>query len=150
MNGAHDTRLDRSVVIQSLCHRSQTVGGAGCCGNDGILSSQGLLVYAVNDGLQIVTSRSRDNYLLSASVDVSLRLLLGGVEAGALQNYVNTDLAPRKILCILLFINCNLLAIYGNGVFSRLNGVLALANVTSVSTLSGIILQQVCQHLRIG
>ena len=64
-----------------------------------ILSSavQGLLVNAVNDGLEVVACRSGDNDLLSACVDVSLGLVLGAVEACALENNVNADLAPRKI-----------------------------------------------------
>ena len=34
VNGGHDTALDRSVVVKSLCHGSEAVGGAGSSGND--------------------------------------------------------------------------------------------------------------------
>ena len=88
VNGGHDTALDGSVVVECLSHGSQAVGGAGSCGDDGVLSGQGVVVYVVNDGGQIVACGSRDNDLLSASVDVSLSLSLGSVEAGALQNDV--------------------------------------------------------------
>ena len=64
-----------------------------------ILSSavKGILVYAENDGRQIVACRSGDNNLLSACIDVSLELFLRAVEAGALENYVNADFAPRAV-----------------------------------------------------
>lgn len=56
VDGAHDTRLDREVVVQSLSHRCQTVGCAGCSGDDGIFVGKGLMVYIVNDGRQIVAA----------------------------------------------------------------------------------------------
>ena len=55
------------------------------------------VVYIVNDGRKVVSSRSGDNNLLSACCDMSRSLLLGGVEACALQNYVYANLSPRKL-----------------------------------------------------
>ena len=62
-----------------------------------IFRGQGLLVDVVDDGGQVVAGRSGDNDLAGASVDVSLSLGLAGVEAGALQNNVNAQLAPGQI-----------------------------------------------------
>ena len=50
MDGGHDTTLDRSVIIKSLSHRSQAVGGAGSSGDDGIILGKGVLINAENDG----------------------------------------------------------------------------------------------------
>ena len=50
MDGGHDTALDGSVVIKSLSHRSQAVGGAGSSGDDGIILGQSVLINAENDG----------------------------------------------------------------------------------------------------
>ena len=59
-----------------------------------IICCQSLMVYIVNDSLQIVSGRSGDDNVLSAGIDVSLCLCLGGIEACTLQNYVNADLSP--------------------------------------------------------
>ena len=64
VNSGHDTALDGSVIVESLSHRSEAVGGAGCSGDDLIVCGESVLVYAVNDGLEIVACGSRDNNLL--------------------------------------------------------------------------------------
>ena len=97
------------------------------------LCVKGLLVNAVNDGLKVVACRSGNNDLLSACVDMSLSLILGGVEAGALENYVYADLAPRKILRVFLSINGDLLAVNGDGVFAGLNGVNFVSRLAAVT-----------------
>ena len=68
-----------------------------------ILSSlvKRLVVYVVNDGGQVVACGSGNNDLLGACIDVSLRLFLGGVEAGALQHNVYIQLAPRAVVGVL-------------------------------------------------
>ena len=58
------------------------------------------MVYVVNDGRQVVASRSGNNNFLSACIDMSLCFCFGGVESGTLQNYINTDLSPRKLCCV--------------------------------------------------
>ena len=122
----------------------QAVGGAGSGGDDLILSGQGLLVNAVNDGLQIVASGSGDDNLLGASVDVGLALRLGGVEAGALQNNVHADLAPGQILGVLLSIDLDGLAVDSDGILT--GGDYRPGR----SGLSGVVLQQMGQHSGAG
>ncbi len=60
-----------------------------------------LVVYVVNDCLEVVARGSGDNDLLSACVDVSLRLILRGVEAGAFKNNVYVELAPGQVVSVL-------------------------------------------------
>ena len=69
------------------------------------------MVYVVNDSWEIVTCRSRDNYLLSTSCKVSRSLLLRCIETCALENYVNTELTPWEFSCVWLSINSDLLTV---------------------------------------
>ena len=101
------------------------------------------MVNVIYDGRKIVACRSRDDNLLRACCDVSRSLLFGGVEAGALQNYVNTNLSPRKVLCICLFIDGDFLTINDDAGFGSFYSVLALAELAGEAALCGIILQKV-------
>ena len=100
------------------------------------------------DGGQIVTSRSRDNNLLSTSSQVSRSLLLRSIETCALQNNVYIQLAPRQLSSVRNSIDGDLLAINYDEVLTSLNSVLVLTELATETTLSGIILQQVSEHLR--
>src|SRR5699024_2748956 len=144
MDGNHDTGLDGCQLVQSLCHGSQAVGGAGCRRDYSIGGFQGLMVYIVNDGGQIVSCGSRDNNLSCACLNVGLGFCLGGVEAGALQNNVNFQLSPGKIGSVSLFVDLDGLAVNGDG-----SGFLIRANgiSQSVFALRRIIFQQMRQHL---
>ena len=150
MNGGHDAGDDGVGLVQGVGHGSQAVGGAGSSGDDLILSGQGLLIDGVDNGLQVVACGSRDDDLLGASLDVSHALLLAGVEAGALQNDIDVQLAPGSVLCVLNSVDLDLLAVHDDGVLGSLDGVLALTDLAAEGTLSGIVLQQVSQHLGAG
>ena len=150
MNGGHDAGDDGVGLVQGVGHGSQAVGGAGSSGDDLILSGQSLLVDGVDNGLQVVACGSRDDDLLGASLDVSHALLLAGVEAGALQNDIDVQLAPGSVLCVLNSVDLDLLAVDDDGVLGSLDGVLALADLAAERTLSSIVLQQVSQHLGAG
>ena len=106
------------------------------------------MVYIVNDGGQIVTSRSRDNNLLSTSLDVSRSLLLRCIETCALQNYVYVQLTPRQLSSVRNSIDSDLLTINYDEVFTSLYSVLVLTELATETTLSSVILQQVSEHLR--
>ena len=131
---AHDTSLDGSQIIKSLSHRSQAVGCAGCSGDDLIFACKALVVYVVNDCRKVISCRSGDDNVLSACIDMSLCLSLGGIEACALQNYVNADLAPRKLSCVSLSIDLDILAINSDEIFACRDGVSLL--ISSLSTIS--------------
>ncbi len=77
-------------------------------------------------------------------------LLLAGIEAGALQHDINIQLAPRSILGILDGVDLDLFAIDDDGILSGLDGVLVLADLAAERTLSGIVLEQMSQHLGAG
>ena len=113
-----------------------------------VFLGQGLLVDAVNDGGQIIASGSGDDDLLGAGVDVGLALFLAGVEAGALQHDVHVQLAPGAVGGVLLGVDLDLLAVDDDGILGGLDGVLVFADMAAVAALSGVILEQMSQHLR--
>ena len=94
---------------------------------------------------------------------MSLSFSFAGVETGALENYVDTELTPRKLSCIRLSVDSDLLAVNSDRTRSnnRLTilcensilesySVLALTELACETTLSGVVLQKVSQHLRAG
>ena len=89
------------------------------------------MVYIVNDGGQIVTSRSRDNNLLSTSGQVSRSLLFRGIETCALQNNIYVQLAPRQLSSVRNSIDSDLLTINNDEVLTSLNSVLVLTELAT-------------------
>ena len=145
MDSSHDTGLDRSQIVQSLSHWSQAVGGAGSSGDNLVFLSQVSVVYVVNDSREVVACWSRDNNLLCACSQMCRSLLLGGVETGALENYVYIVLAPRNLCSVCASIDLDLLAVYSDGILACSYSISVL-----VLALGGVILQQMSQHLRAG
>ena len=148
MDRAHDTALDRSIIVESLSHGSEAVCCAGCSRDELVILCKGLLVYAVNDSGEIVACGSRDNDLLSACVDMSLRLLLGAVETCALENNVNADLAPGELGSVSLGIDGKGLAVNCDSALLVISGnsMKVLADYAAVALLSSIILEKVSEH----
>ena len=94
---------------------------------------------------------------------MSLSFSFAGVETGALENNVDTELTPRKLSCIRLSVDSDLLAVNSDRTRSNNSltilcensvlesySVLALTELTCETTLSGVVFQKVCQHLRAG
>jgi hypothetical protein len=69
------------------------------------------VVDVVDNRLEVVACRSGDDDLLGASVQVSLSLCLGGVEAGALEDDVDAELAPRQVVGVSLLVDLDGLAV---------------------------------------
>ncbi len=103
------------------------------------------MVYIIYDSRQIIASRSGDDNMLRACIDMSLSLRLAGVEAGALENDVNSKLSPRKVLRISFLVDRDLLAVYRDGILAEGNLIAEL-----VSALCAVILQKMSKHLRAG
>ena len=98
------------------------------------------MVYIVNDSRKVVSCRSRNNNFLSAGIDVCLSFCFGGIETGALQNYIYTKLAPRTIVCIGLFIDLDCLAFYCDRACLVISCYLIFFANSNVSALRRIIL----------
>ncbi len=110
-----------------------------------IISGKLVMVYIVNDSRKIISCRSGDDDILCASIDMSLSLSLGGVETGALQDYINTDLTPRSVVCIRDRIDLDLFSIDRNGIFTSSDSI-----SLRISALGAVILQKMSKHLRGG
>ena len=106
------------------------------------------MVSIENNCRKIVTCWSRDNYLLSTSLEVSRSLLLRCVETCTLENYVYVVSSPWAVSSVHLSRDLNLLTINDDRILSSLYSVLTLTELASETTLSGIILQQMSKHLR--
>ena len=83
------------------------------------------MVDVVDDGGEVVARGSGDDDLLGAGVDVGLGLGLGGVEAGALEDDVDVEIAPRQVVGVGLLVDLDGLAVDGNGVLAGLDLVVA-------------------------
>ncbi len=81
---------------------------------------------------------------------MSLALSLGAIEACALENYVNAQLAPGQLGSVSLCIDGDLFTVNDNGVFAGLYSVQILADGAAIALLSGVILEQVSEHFGIG
>ena len=79
--------------------------------------------------------------MLCTCIDVCHGFLFGCVESGALQNYVDIKLFPRKICSVLLGIDGDLLAVYDDCVVCCFYG-------SVVTAMCCVIFQKVCEHLR--
>ena len=88
-----------------------------------VILGQGVVVDVVNDGGQVIASGSGDNDLLGTGIDVSLSLSLGSVEASALQDNVNTQLAPGQLGSVGLGVDGDLLAVDNDVVLTGLDSV---------------------------
>ena len=76
---------------------------------------------------------------------MGLSLSLAGVEAGALENDVDVEVAPRQVVGVGLLVDLDLLAVNGDGILASNDLVIA-----SVVALRGVVLQQVSEHIGRG
>ena len=163
VDGAHDAGNDREVVIEGFGHRGEAVGGAAGRGDDLVFRGEGFVVDVEDDGLEVFARRSGDDDFAGASVDVGHRFVFGGVEAGAFENDVDAELAPRQILSLRFGIDGDFFAIDddraggddGFAIFGidrgfDVDGVELLADRAAVAFLRGVIFQKVGEHLGLG
>ena len=151
VDGGHEAGLDAELLVQQLDHGGHGVGGAGTGGDDHVGSLEDVVVHAEHNGRGgVILGRGGDQDLLGASVDVSLGLLGGGVEAGALEHVLNTVvLDPRNVVGVLLGVDLVFLAVDDDGVFGGLD-VNRSAIVMTEGAVGAVVLQQVSQGSRGG
>ncbi len=118
VHGGHQTLNNTEVVVDDLGDGRQAVGGAGGVGHE--LHVGGVLVQvdAADEHRGVVLRGAGHHDDLRAGVDVSLRLGLVEVNAGALQNVLHAELAPGDeggVAVGLVGENLDDLAVDGNG-----------------------------------
>ena len=91
------------VLIGAQSLRALAIGARQLVVQDAaeiILSSfvRAFMVYIVNDGRKVITSRCGNDNVLSASIDMSLSFSFGGVETGTLKNNVLRRSRPTEVL----------------------------------------------------
>jgi hypothetical protein len=77
---------------------------------------------------------------------VSHGLLGGAVETGALENNINVVSSPRAVSSVLLSRDLDGLTVNSDGACLIVSG----NSVTVVTTLSGVVLEKVSKHRRLG
>ena len=137
----HEAFDNAEVIVDNLGDRGQAVGGAGGVGNE--LHVGGVLVEvdAADEHRGVVLRRTGHHDDLGTGIDVSLSLRLVEVNTGALENILNTELAPGDqggVTIGLVGENLHDLAVDGNG------AVFIVADDFTVETaVNGIILYAV-------
>ena len=138
MNGIHEAALDAEVLEQDLRERREAVGRAGRVGDDVVLLLIVLVVVdAHDDGDVLVLGGSRDDDLLGAGFQVSLRLVGIGEQAGGLDDDVDAQLAPRQVSRLALGQDLHLDAVGIKTVFGN-------RHLVECTAVDGVVLQQVC------
>ena len=144
VDGGHQALFDAELVIEDLCHRRQAVGGAGCCGNNIVVCRiVGVRVNAIDEGSVYFLARSRDDDLLSASLEVSLGVIAIGETAGGLDHEVYVVFAPLELLRVLLRGDHDAVTVNGNG-------FIIMGNLAIEAAQYGVVLEQVSQRTVIG
>ena len=138
VNGGHQTVNDTELVVQHLSDRSQAVGGARSVRNE--LSTLLVLVevHAAYEHRSVVLGRSGHHYIFSASLDMSLSLLLGQEQTGRLHYILSLNLVPLQISGVTLCGDTNLLTV---------NDQLAVLNISLDSAIESTVHSVILQHV---
>src|SRR5699024_4828214 len=128
MNGAHQTFYNAEVVVDNLNQWSQTVGGAGCVGNNGHVLGVFVFVYTNNECWSLfVLCRSGDNNLLCTSFDVCRSFLGGGEHTGGLYNILSAALRPWYFAWVFACVYVDCVAVDNKFVVFNLQSAIELA-----------------------
>ena len=109
----HQAVLDADGVVDHLRDRRQAVGRARGVGDDVVRVGVVVRVEvdAESDRHVRLRRRRRDDHLLRARVEVLLRVVPLGEEAGRLDHDVDAEVAPRQVGRIALLEDLDLLAV---------------------------------------
>lgn len=94
VDGGHETFNDTELVIEDLSDGGKTVGGTRSIGNDVLGSLVILVVNTINEGGGVVLSGSREDNLLSTTLDVSKSLFLSKESTSGFTDEVSTSITP--------------------------------------------------------
>ena len=113
MYSGHQAFFNAKGIMDYLCQRGQTVGGAGSIGYNSHIRSINFLIDTHDKGGGIlILGRSRDHNLLGAALEMSRCLFCGGEYTGGFYNVFRTAFAPRNLLGIHAAINCYFPSVY--------------------------------------
>ena len=140
VDSGHQAFNDAEFVLQDFGHRCQAVGGAGCAGDDGFAAVQGFVVDVVNDGFDVVAARCGDDDFFRAGFDVFFGFVLAGEEAGAFEDDVNAQFAPRQFFRVGVGEYFDFFAVDHEVVAIEFGGAVEAA-------LCGVVFEEVQQHV---
>ena len=141
MHGGHEALDNAEVVVDDLGDGREAVGGAGRVGDELHISGVLIEVDAADEHRGVVLRGTGHDDDLGAGVDVGLSLFLIEIHAGALEDVLDTELAPGDeggVAIGLVGENLDNLAVDGDG------AVLVVADDFAVeAAVDGIILHAV-------
>src|SRR5690606_20478539 len=135
MYRGHEATLDAEVVVEYLGDRRQTIGGARRVRDIG-LSSVAAVVDAHDEHGGVIFGGSRHDYLLSASLDVTVCAVLTEENARCFDNDFSTDFAPLELGRIRL-------SRYADGLAVHHEGTILHRDITLKTAMHGVILEHV-------
>ena len=94
VNGCHESLIDPAGGMQRARHRCEAVGGAGRIRDDFHPGFEAVVVDPKNDCCVGAFRRSRDEDSAGAGLDMALRIICRGENAGAFHDEVNAPVAP--------------------------------------------------------
>ena len=98
------------------------------------------MVDVVNDGFDVVTARCGDDNFFRACLDVFLGFVFAGEEAGAFEDDVHTQLAPRQFFRVSVGEDFDFFTVDDEVVTFEFGGAVE-------ATLRGVIFEEVQQHV---
>ena len=111
----HEALLDREGVVEHLRERRDAVRRAGRVGDDPVRVAVIRVVVDAEHDRDVGVGRGRgDDDLRRTGVEVQLRLVALGEEAGRLEHHVDAEFPPGQVLRVALGQNLELLACGGD------------------------------------
>ena len=143
MNGGQNALFDPEALEQHFGNRRQTVGGATGIRDDMMLSSIiFFIVHAHADGNIFTLGWRADDHLFGAGTQMQGRFFAGGKKPGALDDDIDTHIAPRQFAGVALGADFHTVAID--------NDVAAIhAHIPFINAIVAVILEEmsVCLHI---
>lgn len=110
MDSRHQSFNDTILVVDDLCERSKTVGGARSVGDDIVFGFVSIKVHTT-DKHGSIGRGSRDDDFLCSAFEMGSCLVLGGENSRRLDDVFSTALSPRDICGISLAVDIDVLSI---------------------------------------
>src|SRR5678815_1303574 len=142
MNRRHQAVHDADLLVQHLGQWRQAVRRARCVRDDFVLRRELVLVDAHDErAIHVLVAGRRNDDFLRAGGDVRAGLRLGGEQAGALDDNIDAQIAPRQLAGVALGADLDAVALHDKvaAIYANLAGELAMR---------GVVLRQV--RIRLG
>mmetsp|Transcript_26978 Transcript_26978/g.47623 ORF Transcript_26978/g.47623 Transcript_26978/m.47623 type:complete len:221 (-) Transcript_26978:37-699(-) len=143
MDSGHESHFNFKLVMDSLDHRSKSIGCARGTGDEVLRSIIVSLVHTHDNSLGVILGRSRVDDLFGSSINNGLGLLLGEEDTSGFTDVVSSKGTPADFLRVTASASLDLLSVQDQEVSINVNSLLGLS-------MDGIILVLVGHVVRGG